>query len=52
MTDDRTLTLYTENGDETLCDILFTYFDEDRNKNYVVFKVRETAPVSLTLNTT
>lgn len=43
---DRTLTLYTEDGKETLCDILFTYFAEDFNKNYVVFKVRQTGVVS------
>lgn len=43
---DRTLTLYQEDGTEIICDILFTYYYEKTEKNYVVFQVRETQEVS------
>lgn len=43
---DRTLTLIQDDGKEIICDILFTYFYEKTNKNYVVFQVRETQEVS------
>ena len=43
---DRTLTLIQEDGSEVICDILFTYFYEKTNKNYVVFNVRGTQEVS------
>lgn len=43
--EDRTLILTTEQG-EIVSDILFTYFDEERNKNYVVFQIRDTGEVS------
>ena len=44
--EDRTLTLTLDNGNEVVCDILFTYHDEERDKNYVVFQVRESGEVS------
>ena len=37
---DRTITLIQEDGQEIVCDILFTYYAEEFNKNYVVFQVR------------
>ena len=43
---DRTLTLISEDGTEVICDILFTYFYEKTQKNYVVFNVRGTQEVS------
>lgn len=43
---DRTLTLIQDNGEEIICDILFTYFYEKTNKNYVVFQVRDSKEVS------
>lgn len=43
---DRTITLIQEDGKEIVCDILFTYFAEEFDKNYVVFQVRETGEVS------
>lgn len=43
---DRTLTLIQDDGTEILCDILFTYFYEKTNKNYVVFQVRNSDEVS------
>ena len=43
---DRTITLIQEDGQEIVCDILFTYFAEEFNKNYVVFQVRKTGEVS------
>lgn len=43
---DRTITLIQEDGKEIVCDILFTYFAEEFEKNYVVFQVRETGEVS------
>lgn len=43
---DRTLTLFSEDGSEILCDILFTYHYEKTGKDYVVFQVRETEEVS------
>ena len=43
---DRTITLVQEDGKEIVCDILFTYFAEEFEKNYVVFQVRETGEVS------
>lgn len=43
---DRTLTLIQDNGEEIVCDILFTYFYEKTNKNYVVFQVRDSDEVS------
>ena len=44
--EDRELTLTLDDGSEVLCDILFTYHDEERNKNYVVFQVRESGDIS------
>lgn len=35
--EDRTLTIITDNGEEILCEILFTYYSEEFKKNYVVF---------------
>ena len=43
---DRTITLIQEDGQEIVCDILFTYYAEEFNKNYVVFQVRKTGEVS------
>lgn len=37
---DRTITLTMDDGSEVVCDILFTYFYEKTQKNYVVFQVR------------
>lgn len=31
------ITLINENGEEQLADILFTFFSDETNKNYVVF---------------
>lgn len=39
--EDKTLTIITEDGSELLCDILFTYYSKEFNKNYVVFTSRE-----------
>lgn len=33
------LTIVAEDGTEELCEILFTHFDQENNKNYVVFQV-------------
>lgn len=35
--DDRTLTITTDNGEEILCEILFTTHSNEFNKDYVVF---------------
>ncbi|GEM_PF-1001559 len=43
---DRTMTLYQEDGTKVICDILFTYHYEKTNKDYVVFQVRDTNEVS------
>lgn len=43
---DRTIVLYNEDGSEIVCEIIFTYFSEEFNKNYVVFQVKETGEVS------
>jgi len=43
---DRELTLTLDDGSEVLCDILFTYHDEERDKNYVVFQIRENGDIS------
>lgn len=43
---DRTLTLFAEDGSEIVCDILFTYHYEKTDKDYVVFQVRQTQEVS------
>ncbi len=44
--DDRTITIGLEDGTELLCDILFTYFSADFEKNYVVFRVKSTGEIS------
>lgn len=44
--EDRTITLINEDGSEVVCDILFTYFSDKFNKNYVVFQVRASQEVS------
>lgn len=44
--EERTITLTTETGEEIICDILFTYFSEEFNKNYVVFQARNTNEAS------
>lgn len=35
---DSTFTVVGENGEETECEILFTYHDDDTNKDYIVYK--------------
>ena len=37
--ENRTLTIVKEDGSEVLCEILFTTYDENFKKNYVVFEV-------------
>lgn len=37
MENENTITLVDEKGNETLCDILFTFHSEKFNKDYVVF---------------
>ena len=44
--EDRTLTLTLDDGSEVECNILFTYQNEETNKNYVVFQVRGRNDVS------
>ena len=39
---DATLTIIGDNGQEILCDILFTYYSEEFGKHYVVFTPRGT----------
>lgn len=34
---DSTFTVIGENGEETVCEILFTYHDDDTNKDYIVY---------------
>lgn len=36
------LTVVAEDGTEELCEILFTHFDQENNKSYVVFEVLST----------
>lgn len=43
---DRTMTLFQDDGTKVICDILFTYHYEKLNKDYVVFQVRDTNEVS------
>lgn len=43
---DRTLILVQDDGEKVYCDILFTYHYEKNNKDYVIFKVRNTNEVS------
>lgn len=38
---DRTITIVNEDGKEIKCEILFTYFSEEFNHHYVVFKAPE-----------
>lgn len=38
--DDHTLVLTKDNGEEIVCDILFTYHSEQFNKDYVIFQPR------------
>ncbi len=42
--DDNKLTLVGDNGEETICEILFTH--EANGKNYVVFEIVETEEVT------
>ncbi len=44
--EDRTLTITTENGDEILCEILFTTHSEEFKKDYVVFVEKGTQNAS------
>lgn len=37
MDDDKKITLTLENGEEVVCDILFTHYSKEFDKNYVVF---------------
>ena len=37
MEDQREITIVDENGNETLCQILFTFASDEFNKNYVVY---------------
>ncbi len=39
--DNKTITLIKEDGTEELAEILFTYFSEEFNKNYVVLRIIE-----------
>lgn len=34
---DATFTVISENGEETECEILFTYSDDNTNRNYIVY---------------
>lgn len=34
---DAKFTVIGENGEETVCEILFTYHDDDTNKDYIVY---------------
>lgn len=34
---DSTFTVIGENGEETVCEILFTYHDDNTNKDYIVY---------------
>lgn len=38
--DDKTITLTNEQGEEVICDILFTYYSEEFKKNYAVIMPR------------
>lgn len=44
--EDRTITLMNDNGEEIICDILFTYHSDEYEKNYVVFQPRGGEEVS------
>jgi len=37
MKDKNTITLTNENGEEVVCDILFTFDSEETNKSYIVY---------------
>ena len=43
---DRTITLIRDDGKEIIADILFTYYSEDFQKDYVVFQVRHSGEIS------
>ncbi len=36
--ENKSLLITKDDGTELLCEIIFTYFDEETKKNYVVFK--------------
>lgn len=44
--EDRTITITTGDGKEIVCDILFTHYSKDFDKNYVVFCDRQTNEAS------
>lgn len=44
--EDRTLTITTDNGEEILCEILFTTHSAEFNKDYVVFVEKGTNTAS------
>lgn len=44
--EDRTLTITTGEGEEILCDILFTHYEEKFKKHYVVFCAKDTNEAS------
>lgn len=37
--EDKTFTVIDENGNETLCEIIFTFHSEEYNKNYVIYSM-------------
>lgn len=49
--DDRTLTITTDNGEEILCEILFTTHSNEFNKDYVVFVEKGTNNASAAIYT-
>lgn len=44
--EDRTIIITTDDGKELICDILFTFFSDEWNKNFVVFQPRGEERVS------
>lgn len=44
MTEDNKLTLISEDGSETICEVLFTH--ENSGKNYVVFEIIESGEIT------
>lgn len=43
---ERDFTITTDNGEEILCEILFTHHSDEFNKNYVIFVKKDTNEAS------